>query len=262
MIDLNDSEATEDVQDYIFRGRLDDCFRHFAEAMSRIFPKGSVKVYQARKPLGEFCGVNSHTASDWILRGANLEGIKWFRMAFFLQIQGYGVTDLDRIGEVTRNFAALIVFGLLTVDEAQRLLNYEQLKNLYRILRGENKLPDDKSQIMWNIWKERKNDLFLKMNEARQKYYIPELSKVEKRDKRSEIPLKETTPIYAGEVKAVLDIMRGLKGLLDTRPFDKLSEREFETAIRGSRAEILQLYHYLSDLSVRIVDARSIRDGD
>ena len=241
----------------VYRGKLVDCFRMFAMALARKFPKGIKGSVDGRRPIADFCKVSPDTITGWCLRSFSAKGEEWFRMAFYLEMHGYNVTELTRMERSCRSFVELLVYGILDIPEAMRILEYQNVSTMFAMFRGDTRPPPEKIERMWGIWKERKSSLEEIKEQVRGRCLI-DLPKEEVEELQLPTTLQvQEEPIEMNtHVEATFDIMAGLLKLLDAKPFDQLTENDRRRIFDSSRREgklILQMMGHFSLLGVRVI---------
>lgn len=229
------------MSEEIFRGHLDECVKHLSERVIQRWPEGGKGAAKAKKPMAVFCGVGVKTVADWLrppFRTPN--GETYFKFICYLDLMGYRVIELENTPKTHRNFLELIGYGLLTGAEASRTVGYSEPSDCYRALRGTNGISSKKEEVMWALWKEKKNQLAEK--------------KVASTDLRialhQETAFAAETPIVPAKGKqAVLSIMDGLVELLDGGALNQLTNEE----IAGSERTIVRLTAHMNRINSRIV---------
>jgi hypothetical protein len=262
----------------VFRGKFKECLEHFAQAMDSRFPRGSKGTMQARKPLSDFCGVTIVTVSRWMLYRDVPIGAARIKLECFLEMQGYCITELRRIDQTRRNFTELIGYGILTAEEAAKILGYSCLSTCSAMLHGAHNPTDEKQRMMWDIWKEKKGILEEKKTEAQKHFCIdfaraasapvknqrpaqfhqPEPPKQASASRQPEPP--KPRPELTSLQKAVIYQMLALLELLDGGLFDTVADALLLGLQESAEGSILRLSARLSELSARITMQKA--EGD
>lgn len=244
----------------VFRGPLEECIKHFSMRFNEAYPKGGRGTHAAKKPIAAFCGVHIASISRWFYDSERLPlGKERIKLICFLELNGYRVTESEKLPNIRRNFAQLLGFNLIDAKEAAELIGYSHSSQLYVYLRGEGGVLKDREQKFWDLWRARRDKLEQAKEEAGRKYRLDFSSNT-----RSKGPvLKETEPppsprrhLATASVDhsddGLIDIMQGLLKLLDSRLPSGVDDSVCD-ALRGSSGTILRLSSRLSALSARIV---------
>ena len=237
-----------------FRGHLEESVRHLAARFLEVYQKGSREVTEAKQPMAEFCGVGIHTITRWLYHEGRLpKGDEAIKLMCFLEINGYKVIEFERAPQNCRNFAKLIGFGLITSQEATKMIGYTKISSLYKLLRGDHGTHDDREQKLWDMWKVRKDKLDEAIEKSVEKYRLD----FSKQPRQPQLVEKiGITPISSDNHgcprDGVIDIMQGLLRILDGGVLQDLSNAEWE-ALRPSSSMILRLSSHLSTLSAKLV---------
>lgn len=141
----------------ILRGHIDECLRHYAESLLKKAPKGSKEAPESRRQIAEYCGVAISTPSNWFAQSTLPTGQAFIRLLCFLDTLGYRVLELERIGH--RMFAELIGYKIISVEEAVSMVGYSSPNKLLRVFWGDVRTSKEKATIMWDIAKNRKEEL-------------------------------------------------------------------------------------------------------
>jgi hypothetical protein len=245
----------------IFREHFEECIAHLARRLNEKMPQRTKGLFEARKPIAEFCGVTDTTVARWLSETLPQRpiGDYEFKMKCLLDINGYRIIEFERLPTTLRNIAELIGFGIVAADKASEFLGYTRTSTLYVILRGEGGLSKEKESAMFKVWKERRDELERRKKEAAQRYHIAFLDPTPDNALSSLIlapSLKNGTA--ATKRTAVLNVLKGLLGLLDEDLFKGLSESEFDILREQHGSDILQLAARLNALGSKFI----ARQGD
>lgn len=237
---MKDSERPE-----IFRGHLEECLRQIGVTFREHFPKGAKGTLLAHKPVADFCGVSIHTVSRWFYE-ADADtlptGEALIKIMFYLDMVGYRVIELERMQRVRRNFGELIGYGLLTSQKAADLLGYATPSALYVVMWGKVGVSEEKEQKMWDIWKERKEELARKKEQEWTSHRMDLAPKPRSKGSTSMVDKYGRT--------AAVCIMEGLLALLEKEPFD---EKEFVNLQQVAGEIITRLSAHLNVLHSKLV---------
>lgn len=242
---------------YAFRGHLEECLKHLAERILEKYPKGSRAANTAKHPIAEFCGTNIHTISDWFFRATSIpQGDRLLRLMCFMELNGYGVIEFERMKPACKNVTQLIGYGVVSGSEATSLLGYGKESTLMSILKGETGLTREREHQFWSIWKARKDSLDQAIEVAQQKYRIDfDEEKVTVVATEKEVPQQVSVPPMQDDKcprVGVVMIMQGLLNLLDGGVMDNLSATDL-AKLAKSNVTILRLSSHLSDLSAKLL---------
>ncbi len=203
------SQKYEDPPE-VFRGHLDECLRHLALVFDAKHPKGSKGSAIAKQPLASFCDVNTQTVNRWL--NAELPvGLPLIRLVCYLQLIGYKILEYSRIKPARRRFAELIVFNMLTPEDAKTIIGFSTVSRLLGVLKGADETSDKKDRMMLDAWMQRRGELDQRKVAAREKY-------------RLDIPLKSRTN---GEALSAATVsgMECLSALFDGAAAEKILEK-------------------------------------
>lgn len=239
----------------VFRGHFEECLNHFGISLASRAPKGTREAGQAKRPMAGFCGVGIGSVERWV-RGAGLPvGGQHFKLMCYLDMAGYRVIELERMPKVLRNIVELISFGILSAQEATKLLQYSIISQLFVVLRGDQGISKEKEQKAWDIWKERRKELEKKKEQARELYCLDILPKVS-----TKAELSRPATVLMSRKTAVVNIMEGLLALLEESSFEKISEDNL-AELRQSADMVLNLSARLSALSSRLIMSKERKGG-
>lgn len=237
-----------------FRGHFDECIKHLADRLLEAYPRGSRYSERGREPMAEFCGVNVHTITGWVLRQSQApRGVEYIKAVCFLEVNDYEVIEFTKQKENIRNFWRLVGYGLVTAEQATEFLGYSQAQSLFRLITGRSGANEEVMAKVWGLWKSRKDELHKKMEEARIRYRI-DFSPNSGHSMDETLPPSEEVSVNteACPKEGVLKVMEGLVQLLDSGSFQNLSAQDIEK-LRPSRSNILRLSAHLSSLSAKLI---------
>ena len=245
----------------IFRDHFEECIAHLARRLNEKMPQRTRGLFEARKPIAEFCGVNDSAVVRWLSETSpghpigNLE----LKLKCLLDINGYRIIEFERLPTALRNFAELIGFGIVTAESASKIVGYTQVSSLYDMLHLKCGISKEKEAIMFRVWKEKRDELERKKRESAQRYHIAFLDPSPAAALSSLIvPPSLKNGTVATKRSAVLNVLKGLLGLLDEDLFKGLSESELDTLRERHGSDILQLAARLNALGSKFI----ARKGD
>jgi hypothetical protein len=245
----------------IFREHLEECIAHLARRLHEKMPPRTKGLVEARKPIAEFCGVNDSTVTCWMSESSPTHpvGDVEIRLKCLLDINGYRIIEFERLSTTLRNFVELIGFGVITAEAARNILGYTQVSFMYEVLHSKSGISKDKEAIMFAAWKERKDELERKKKDSAQRYNIAFLDPTPVATLSSLIvPPSLKNGTVATKRSAVLNVLKGLLGLLEEDLFKGLSESELDTLRERHGSDILQLAARLNALGSKFI----ARQGD
>ena len=238
----------------VFRGDGQECLKHFSGIMDKRFPKFAKGAEQSRKPLADFCGVAVSTVHDWLKGLMFPRDPECMKLLCFLEIQGYMVSELEKMSRTKRNLVELMVFGVHHPDELVEKLGYANRSILFAMLRSDTDPQKDKSAEMWDLWKLNKETLEAKKAEARKQYFLSDIFETIENANQPTPPVKEKNPVapVSEPEDEIFDIMKGLLKALDRR---KKSGVQL-MVVNGQAQIILRLAAHFSELSATIIRAK------
>jgi len=238
----------------VLRDHFEECFRHFGMRFNSMVSLGKHGRMKAMKPIMDFCDVTQQTAINWLNDESLPRGETFIKMTCFLDLNDYKVIEFERIPKVTRHFAELIGFGVLSSKQATELVQYKSASNLYNAIWGQEGLGKNKENAMWAIWKEKKDELESKKKEALGKYRLEFLSgSAQPRQTEISIPVLPVVKSLSSGYSATMFLMQGLLVLLDDGVLNTLSEQEITTLKQSGANTILRLSAHLSTISSKLL---------
>ena len=241
----------EDKQE-VLRGHLEECLRHFGSRVASIAPKGSREISGLRKLVADFCEVEPKTVARWLQGDGSLPlGEPLIKLMCYLDMMGYRVIELERAPKGKRNFMELIGYGFLSGEEAIELLEYSDKSALYKMLRGQLGVSEDKEQKMWDLWKEKKEGLQIKKDRSREFHRL----KIQPKNFTREEVLETLGRQATSRKKAIISIMEGLLALLDEISLEKLPEDDL-VSLQQATNTVSLLSARLSALSSQLTSER------
>lgn len=247
----------ENEREEVYRGHFDECLRHLSRDMKLHHPRGARGSQEAKKPIGDFCGVSEMTTARWIYgHNQGPSGLTRIKMMCFLEMVGYRVIEITKMGQGKKGLLELIGYGLLSIDEAVTLLDYQKPQAIYRILlQEENSATSDRSQAMLNLWIQRKAELEEKKAKAFVEYGTPIATMLRAEVKQlEEKTISNHQPRKKGKTSrhAVISLMEVLLELLNGESFEKAPLGEL-VEFQHSADTVLSLSSKLSGLSARLM---------
>lgn len=241
---------TDEKKREIYRGHIGECLRYLANSL----PKGLPATVQAYKQMAEFCGISVRTAIGWVNNTNPLPvGGKFIKLRCYLDLAGCKVIELERMPKGRRNFSDLIALGFLSPQQAIELLGYKDPSSLYAVLLGKDNASKEKDSIMWDAWKQKKEEIEQKKAQLREQYNL-DIPAVATAAITNVKPVVASAQINNGKLtnnqSAILKIMDGLLVMMNYEPLDKFAQN----LPQSSAKTILQLSANLSNLSSRLIN--------
>lgn len=240
------------------RGHLEECFEHLKKRFDSRVRRGQRGRSEAIRPLMDFCEINSKTASKWMDLSVEYplpRGTFLLKLHCFLDFHGYKVIEFERMPKVLRNFAELIGYGVLSVDEAYVLVGYLSAQQIHQVLWEREGLSKEKEGKMWEIWKERRGELEQKKLHAFKHCRLEILFELDP----SAEPLSQQGILALDLVvedgsrrSALIDILKGTCAFFDGGLFDNLTSSEISILRQSGGHTIHRLVAHLSSLSLKI----------
>lgn len=118
-------------------GTAEECFAHYLKTLPL---PGTRHVNKDRLPLKDFTKVGERTVERWVLGPQVAKGVELLRIRFFLEANGYRVSELDELKSrqpLVYKLAEMIAYDVFSVEKAQADLGFKYPQELYRLsLRG------------------------------------------------------------------------------------------------------------------------------
>jgi hypothetical protein len=219
------------------------------------------------KPMADFCGVDRQTVKRWMSYDQDCplpRGETLFKFMCYLDLHGYKVIEFERMPKVLRNFAELLGYGVVTADQAPELTGYGDKSQVYQVLNERDGISKEKETRMFEIWKEKRNELELKKRQAFEISRLEILFKSttqEERPRQQVLALPEPAKSFSSRYSAMLLIMEGLLMSFEEGIFNNLSADDLVTLNSRSRGSILRLSAHLSNLSSRLMTTERESNG-
>lgn len=125
----------------VLTGSTADCLRHYLKQL----PWGkSAKLSRAEKPMIEFIGITSGTIRRWFLEQVAPGGMPLLKLRYFLESNGYQVTDLDSLEKPVRRLGEIISHGIVDFREMVEQIGYKQDTELLQVLHGRRGLSNER----------------------------------------------------------------------------------------------------------------------
>lgn len=246
-----------DAPDEVMRGHVEECLEHLQKRFNSKIKRRSPGRLEALKPLIDFCQISQATASKLMDIDKDPDPPKGrilIKLICYLNFHGYRVIEFERTQPVLRNFAELIGYGVLSADEAFRLVGYHDSQQIYQVIWEREGLSKEKEAKIWEIWKGRRDELEQKKRNAFKDYNLQILfktdSSVDYVEQQALLPLD----LAGGDVSrrlALINILKGTLGLFDSGLFNDLSSNEINDLKQYGRM-IHRLNIHLSNLSLKI----------
>jgi hypothetical protein len=152
----------------VYREHFKECLEHFGQSFNKLVRPGSRGRRDHIIPMAEFCGVSVETAHGWLSSpDVNFpNGETAIKLACYLSFHGYKIIDFERLPTVLRGFAELLGYGVISVSDALKVLNFSKTSHLYFILWDKTGTSQDKSDAMYRTWKDNRDQLNVKKQQA------------------------------------------------------------------------------------------------
>jgi len=161
---MKEARATEEL----YRGHLPDCLRHFGSLFNARIPRRHKGRSEALEPMANFFGASVQTVRRWMddESYALPKGELKLKLMYYLSLHGYKIIELKRMPEQLCNLAELIGFSVLSGKEVASRLGYHDAQQVYAIISGHDGMSKEKQDLVWDIWKEKRDLLEAKKNES------------------------------------------------------------------------------------------------
>ena len=126
-------------------------------------------------------------------------------------------------------------------------------------------MPKDKELKMWDVWKERRDELEMKKQHALKSSRLEILFKTtaqEKRPVQQVLALPEPAKSFSSRYSAMLLVMEGLLVSFEEGLFDNLSPDDLANLNSRSHTSVNRLLAHLNRLSSRLVTATEKEKGE
>lgn len=155
-----------------FCGHWEECLNHFYQEILSRFPERKKGISQLKEPVAHFCQVDVQTMTDWFKSRYKPRGISFLRLMLYLDMSGYRVLELEppNMAKYRRYFIELIVFEVISIEEALQITGFTTPSNLYRVLNRDHRLSSVKEQAMWDSYVAKRHVLAKKKDEIYKTY--------------------------------------------------------------------------------------------
>ncbi|MSU54416.1 MAG: hypothetical protein EXS48_01060 [Candidatus Staskawiczbacteria bacterium] len=248
-----------DEQETKFFGHWDECLRHYAEDLSSRAPPNPKKAARLRNPMTQFCKVRSANVLRWFKQIVEPTGESILRVMFFLDLVGYRVSELEAMPKYVRHFAELVVFNLLTMDEAARLIGYPTTHNLFPVLLKGKGVLREKEEMMWQAWKERKTEVEKRIEEHRKLYAQEGTPTVQAQQNGVPLSRQNLQPRHdPRNERTLIHLVNGLAELLDEISLEDFSRSAF---VQEHSKDVENLAVLVTSLSTKLIFADRRKGG-
>jgi hypothetical protein len=231
----------------VFRGNLEECLKHFANALSACYPRGLRGSAKERAPMMRFCAIKTNTCNRWLYhKHKKINRESWFRLCCFLTLQGYWVKEWQMLSEERRNVIELVAYGLMTIQHAHEVVGYANPFDTVELMLGHTDNPE-RFQMLWEIWKSKRIELEHAKAKAERDFIIPLVP-------RSDNPTGPIMPTGRAlrMAEGVLEVMSGLRKLLLSQPLQGLSQDELDEIDPTAVRNILEVTRLLSEIGTQL----------
>lgn len=153
----------------IKRGSYRDCLAHYFDHITRLYPKGSPELIQARTVIGNFMGVEAKAVYRWMTKKSAPIGSMPFRLYVFLTASGYEITEFERMEPAKQLLVKLIAYKIISPGETMKLFGFRDETDLFVFLRerqvGKGSIPEKLARI-YEFWKQNREELEKRQKEA------------------------------------------------------------------------------------------------
>ncbi len=173
MKDVDRSSSVLASRSEVFRGSLKECLAHFLERLNKVYPSGSMTVNQGRQPIADFCKVGIHTVYEWGRPDSGLPpGVIGFRLACFLELQGYSVVEVTKLEALAKRVVELLGFTVIKPHQLQESLGFRNTSVMYAVLRGKRNMAHGKIEQMARVIQKHSSELDTRKEECRRKFIM------------------------------------------------------------------------------------------
>jgi hypothetical protein len=190
----------------VLREHFQECFEDFVGRFNSRFQPRSRGRREALRPMIDFFGVSAATVSHWFDEAAKLpQGESNIRLFCYLDLHGYKIIEFERLPLVLRSFAELIGYGVLAPKDAAESISYKDPSDLYAVIWQKAGVSDERQAKMWEVWKERKDALEAKKNEAFLNNRMMVLFKRQKKEQKQSASLITVNGDTSAALVSILD---------------------------------------------------------
>jgi len=211
----------------VFRGHFEECLEHLAKCFRNKFPKGSKGVFDACKPIAEFCKADPKTVKSWMeSNGEKVTGEKKIRLLCFLGMVGYYVLEVRDLGQTKENLLKIVAHDVLTAKQVADFCGYCNEQAIYRILLNGVGTSSRGDQLMCELQVNKRHELAQKESEAKSSLKL-------------DFPLTEA--FLQRNVSSVMSIATGLLSMLETEEFGEVFVSSLTNLPPAEKKVILKL---------------------
>lgn len=221
----------------VFRGHFAECFAHLKKCMEANSPRGLSGVKKSRQPIADFCGISAVTVGRWFDGKSKPIGEFYVRMMCFLDMVGYRVIELEKLGN-KREFAELIGYSLLDLQQAANLMGYKNTHEISAVVKRKQGTSGEKEERMGTICKDMRPTLALRKEELRQK---------------CQLGISLTDSVRQRKISGIMNIMGGLLDLLESKEVGAVFSDGLAKLPPGEKQVVLHLSDVMHDLSTKMV---------
>ena len=145
-----------------FRGRYQECLRHYFGNLLAIHGKGTHKIGVARQPMIDFCDVSYNAVLRWEGQKSAPIGGMAFRIMVFLSELGYEIIEFERMTPAKKGVIEVLAFGVVSIGEILETLGFNNEGELYRFFRRDQVVRGDmgrKIAVAWELYVKNKGEL-------------------------------------------------------------------------------------------------------
>ncbi len=208
----------------IMRGHIEECVANLNTKLANLNKKND-KKQKFLVSLANFCNVNKDTVRAWIHGTGSIPiADKKIKLMCYLDLLGYRIIELENMSVSLRGFTELIAFKIITIDEAIALTGYIKVSSIYSIINGQENSSPEKKEKIWNIWKDKKNEL----EKAKEKalLLLPVSFSTENNTFDQNEPMSNKIKGKDPLSDATFNLMEGLLTLIESGALDNLTDKD------------------------------------
>ncbi len=244
--------VNEESPPEIFRGYLEECWEHLVREMQSKTPKNSKRAGRAKQPIAEFCGVLNSTVQNWMVGRGIPQGIVRVKLTCYMEMLGYRVIEFSKLSQSKKGFFELLGYNLMQPEVAAEKLYNLKVSTIYAVLWGTQSVNEERTQKMYDLWKENREILEQKKVEEASKYKsLLRLHHDNDAESPSLLDVQSRGYTTSNHADAAISIARGLWLLLEQLSEEGLTDEESES-FKVEEALVNDLHVKLGSLSAHL----------